>query len=182
MIPGLKFRATFKGASSKFNKYKRATRELRDKNYDNVQVYSRNIRKILRENAPKDTQHLKKSIKTIPISRSKYKPIKQVRLEPHVPYWVFQEFGLKKPRWVVVDTKPDLIGWLERHPHVKPKKKYWDKLEKEVYMLWIGGKNTRLGKQNKFVQPARDFINKTHKYTMLLTAGLFRKRLKQISR
>ena len=173
MVKGLNFKAGFRGLSSKTRGYRIAFAKHKKNVTKNTKYYSDKIYMILNENVPKDTGTLADSIKKIPLNRNRI----QVKLEPHVPHWVFNEMGLKKPKWVVVDTKPDLISWLERHPQVKTRTMFIEDLGVDVEILLIGGKNNRLGKQNKFVQPARDFIKNFHKLTANLMAESLRKDL-----
>lgn len=175
-MPMLSFSASFKGLTTKMKKYNKSISDFKKDSADLVQDYGAVTYSSLKERVPEDTGKLSDAI-TPP---TKYKITNRkvkITLNPYVNYWVYNEFGVD-PHWVIVDTKPDLIGWLERHPYVKTKRVYYEPMGQEVEMLLIGGKNTRLGTINKFAEEAHNFIVKEHKYSFSLLAERFRRSLK----
>jgi hypothetical protein len=176
---GIKIKTGFYGLTQKRNNYKIAFSNFRKDTNTKVQDYGEMIYKELYNKAPFDSgksgTHLRDAI-TPP---SKYKISKsrvKITLDPFIPYWVFQEFGLKEPKWVVVDTKPALADWVDRHPEVKTISANFEDIG-EVQLMQIGGPNTHLGTKNKFVRQARETLKDTHKYSFLLLVGGFRKSL-----
>ena len=73
-----------------------------------------------------------------------------------------------------------LQDWLTRHPQVKTRKSYWPEMGTTVDMLFVGGRNTRLGTENKFAYKGKEVIEKNHKESLGLIAEGFRKSIPHI--
>ena len=170
-----KYVGRFIGLNKKINQWSKATKGLKKDVRKRIDWYSTTIKSEMQNKAPTDLVTLKNSIQKIKKSNDNH----VVTLYPNIPYWQYQEYGVR-PRWVVVDTKPMLQDWLTRHPQVKTRKSYWPEMGTTVDMLFVGGRNTRLGTENKFAYKGKEVIEKNHKESLGLIAEGFRKSIPHI--